>query len=200
VNTLKPALNNREFNVRGPEAGLDRLSSGQRDCLSLVAQMMTSKEIGRRLGISPHTVDERLKRAVATLGTATRFEAARMYVASLEHKDRPAFAWDDHQSMTYQAPEVVETAASFMLEPSSESQVRLDDGDQHELHEAHTPYFDVPRQSPSQSSVWSAFLDGHWENRLSPGARIASIILIAVLAVFAMGALVSIYEGLSRLT
>ena len=59
-------------------ARLERLSAAQRQSLRLVYRHHNSKEQARLLGISPHTVDERIKGALRILGVASRFEAARM--------------------------------------------------------------------------------------------------------------------------
>jgi DNA-binding CsgD family transcriptional regulator len=66
---------------------IDRLTPGQRDCLRLVREGMTSKQIGRELGISPFTVDQRLKRACDTLGATSRVEAARLMERSSVGQD-----------------------------------------------------------------------------------------------------------------
>jgi DNA-binding CsgD family transcriptional regulator len=63
-----------QVQARGLEIG--RLSEGQKDCLRLVLTHMTSKEIARHLGISSHTVDQRLRYAIRTLGARTRMQAA----------------------------------------------------------------------------------------------------------------------------
>lgn len=55
------------------------LTEGQKDCLQLVNEHRTSKEIARILHISPFTVDQRLDAAKAKLGARTRKEAARMF-------------------------------------------------------------------------------------------------------------------------
>ena len=52
------------------------LSDGQLICLELISQNLTSKDIGLRLGISPHTVDQRVRRALRILGAANRRQAA----------------------------------------------------------------------------------------------------------------------------
>ena len=57
---------------------LDKLNDGQRDCLRLVYAHMSSKEIAAELGISPHTVDQRLRAAMRILDCDSRFAAARM--------------------------------------------------------------------------------------------------------------------------
>jgi DNA-binding CsgD family transcriptional regulator len=60
----------------GPLMGL---TAKQRAVLDLVIQHKTSKEISRMLGISPHTVDQRIMLARAKLNVATRGEVAQAY-------------------------------------------------------------------------------------------------------------------------
>jgi hypothetical protein len=52
--------------------------------LDLLIQHKTSKEIARELGISPHTVDQRIQFAREKLGVQTRSEAAVAYRRLLE--------------------------------------------------------------------------------------------------------------------
>jgi DNA-binding CsgD family transcriptional regulator len=59
-------------------ARVARLSPGQLDCLRLVDQLLSSKEIAAELGISPHTVDQRIRQALHALGVETRKQAARI--------------------------------------------------------------------------------------------------------------------------
>ncbi|WP_281253390.1 helix-turn-helix domain-containing protein [Sphingomonas guangdongensis] len=66
-----------------------QLTDRQRDCLQLVGRGMSSKEIAGELGISHHTVDLHLKRAIRILGATSRRDAARraseLPVASNQH-------------------------------------------------------------------------------------------------------------------
>ena len=55
-----------------------QLTARERECLRLVANGRSSKEIAASLGISPHTVDLHVKRAIKALGAASRRDAARM--------------------------------------------------------------------------------------------------------------------------
>jgi DNA-binding CsgD family transcriptional regulator len=55
-----------------------QLTRRERDCLELVAQGLSSKEIAAKLGIAPGTVDNHLKRAVKALGASNRRVAARL--------------------------------------------------------------------------------------------------------------------------
>ena len=75
-----------------------RLSEGQRECLRMVLRPMSSKEIARALGISRHTVDQRLRLAMRTLDVANRIEAAR---ALATHEGT-----DGYQLSAYQPPHI----------------------------------------------------------------------------------------------
>jgi DNA-binding CsgD family transcriptional regulator len=63
-------------------SGVDSLSERERECLRLVAQHHTSKDIAALLGLSPYTVDGYVAEACAKLGTGRRGEAARILVAA----------------------------------------------------------------------------------------------------------------------
>lgn len=58
------------------------LTVKQRECLLLVSQGYSSKHIAIELGISRHTVDQRLDTARRSLGVATRRDAARKFAQS----------------------------------------------------------------------------------------------------------------------
>ena len=60
---------------------IERLTERQKTCLRLVGQGRTSKEISRELGISPATVDNHVRDALALLQVETRAEAARQLLA-----------------------------------------------------------------------------------------------------------------------
>jgi DNA-binding CsgD family transcriptional regulator len=60
-------------------AGFGGLTDKQREVLDLLIEHKTSKEIARLLGISPHTVDQRIFFAKEKLGAASRNEAAVAY-------------------------------------------------------------------------------------------------------------------------
>ena len=77
-----------------------RLSEGQRQCLALVDRHLSSKEIAQQLGISPHTVDQRIRQALHTLGVERRGEAARMVAAAGAMPDVP------YQRLIHQPPHI----------------------------------------------------------------------------------------------
>lgn len=64
-------------------AAAGKLTPGQRECLRLVAQLQSSKQIARALGISRYSVDQRIGRACRVLGATTRTQAALM-LANIE--------------------------------------------------------------------------------------------------------------------
>jgi DNA-binding CsgD family transcriptional regulator len=64
--------------VVGDKSLLD-LTAKQREVMDLLIEHKTSKEIARALGISPHTVDQRINFAKSKLGAASRGEAAVEY-------------------------------------------------------------------------------------------------------------------------
>jgi DNA-binding CsgD family transcriptional regulator len=69
-------------------ARIRELTAGQRLCLLLVAQHMSSKEIALRLGISPHTVDQRIRRALRILKVGRRRDAALLLLHSAPEPQR----------------------------------------------------------------------------------------------------------------
>ena len=73
-----------------------RLSPGQLDCLLLVDQHLSSKEIAAQLKISPHTVDQRIRGALQTLGVERRTQAAR--VVARHH--------EPYQRLIHQSPHI----------------------------------------------------------------------------------------------
>lgn len=70
----------------------------------MVLRHMSSKDIARALSISPHTVDQRIRHAMKTLGVANRVEAARLVEA--------CEAEGEYQSLIYQPPDIDSAAAA----------------------------------------------------------------------------------------
>lgn len=59
-------------------SAIEGLSPRERECLALAGRHLSSKEIARRLGLSPGTVDAHLVNAMRKLGVASRREAIRL--------------------------------------------------------------------------------------------------------------------------
>ncbi len=75
----------------GGDPALGGLTAKQREVLDLLIEHKTSKEIGRALGISPHTVDQRIFFAKEKLGAANRSEAAVAYRRLTSISDRTTY-------------------------------------------------------------------------------------------------------------
>lgn len=179
---------------------LARLTDGQRDCLRLVGQYLSSKEIARRLDISPHTVDQRLKRATLLLELPTRFEAARLY---MKHFGSDASSEQDemvYDPLVYQRPELAIPQEYGTYRSSLGNRDRSGDGASDELHEYQERYFAGVGRTQEPASLWSQIVGVQHENSLSVQARLAIMAAIAFCAVLGFAALISVAEGLSRLS
>jgi DNA-binding CsgD family transcriptional regulator len=66
------------------------ITERQQDCLTLVSQGYTSKEIGRQLGLSPSTVDNHILAAMQALGESSRAAAARKFMALTNRQKMPS--------------------------------------------------------------------------------------------------------------
>lgn len=77
---------------------IEKLSAAQVETLRHVYAHQNSKEIARLMGVSPHTVDARIKAAIRILGVSTRIEAARVVN---DASDRSTY-----QPLVYQPPEL----------------------------------------------------------------------------------------------
>lgn len=77
--SIAHATNSPKPRTDCPSDILISLTDKQRAVLDLLIEHKTSKEISRALGISPHTVDQRIMLARAKLGVNTRSEVAQAY-------------------------------------------------------------------------------------------------------------------------
>jgi DNA-binding CsgD family transcriptional regulator len=190
-------FNNSEHSIRwaAPDmtmAAVDRLNDGQRDCLRLVLAHLNSKEIARELGVSPHTVDQRLRTAMRILNAQSRFEAARTF-AALDHENI-------YHPLIYQRSAIESASKSGEQDPSSrrtgnEKTGVMDDGvsadsggaitalEQSEIRRRPLP---VPRYRGERNS-------------LATVERLGWILAIAIGSAVSFGVLVAGLEALSRL-
>lgn len=172
---------------------LESLSEGQLNVLARVAEYKSSKEIARELGISPNTVDQRLKRVQAILGVGGRFDAARLYRAAYGDLPQPEQACGD---LVYQAPGLATPATPADQESSPVVENRTGDGSA-TLHQAQAAYAVEPSwtQPPTR---FPALLGGR-SNELGPLARAVAILGLTLLAFLSFAAAVALAEGMSRL-
>jgi DNA-binding CsgD family transcriptional regulator len=173
--------------------GTDRvakLTQGQLDCLLLVDQHLSSKEIAARLNISPHTVDQRIRYALQTLGVERRTQAARL-VAQAQ-----AQAQDPYQRLIHQSPHVEPTVAEGQSAGAVRQQIRHAD----RAGKAGDPGFNTEQKFASWSSLPLPFATrSHPRNEMSVGLRLLWIVLIATGAAFSAGMYLAGLESLARL-
>jgi DNA-binding CsgD family transcriptional regulator len=164
-----------------------RLTPGQLDCLRLVDQHLSSKEIATELGISPHTVDQRVRQSLAILGVERRAQAARIvsqYSGS-------------YQRLIHQPPYIPAEPQSDHPQAAVSHQIRHAD----RAGGAGGPGF-LTEQRPS--SFWPSLQPpfatrSNPRNEMSVGQRLFWIVAIAIGAAFSAGMYLAGLESLSRL-
>ena len=175
-----------------PASLVARLSEGQIEVLLLVDQHHSSKEIAARLGISPHTVDQRIRGALEKLGVERRGEAARMVGAAVSPSH------ETYQRLIHQSPHIDAAAAAGHQGGAVSHQIRHADraGEARpsgELTEHQNPHgFGSPLQLPFATR-------SHPSNEMSVGLRLLWIVMIAIGATFSAGMYLAGLESLSRM-
>jgi DNA-binding CsgD family transcriptional regulator len=164
-----------------------RLTPGQLDCLRLVDQLLSSKEIATELQISPHTVDQRIRQALATLGVERRNQAARI-VAQYR---------GPHQRLIHQSPYIETAPQNGHPEAAVGIQIRHAD----RAGEAGGAGF-LTEQRPA--SFWPSLqlpvtTRSNPRNEMSVGQRLFWIAAIAIGAAFSAGMYLAGLESLARL-
>ena len=164
-----------------------RLSQGQLDCLRLVDQHLSSKEIAAELGISPHTVDQRVRQSLHILGVSRRAQAARI-VAQYS---------GPYQRLIHQSPYIPGEPESVHPEAAVSHQIRHAD----RAGEAGGPGF-ITEQRPA--SIWPSLQPpfatrSNPRNEMSVGQRLFWIVAIAIGAAFSAGMYLAGLESLARL-
>ena len=168
-------------------ARVAKLTRGQLDCLLLVDQHLSSKEIAAELNISPHTVDQRIRIALQTLGVERRTHAARIVARHHEPYQRLI-----HQSPYIEGPLSPEHSAGAVSH-----QIRHAD----RAGEAGGPDLNTEQRSePFRSPLPLPFATrSHPRNEMSVGLRLTWIVLIATGAAFSAGMYLAGLESLARL-
>lgn len=169
------------------ESPVARLSQGQLDCLRLVDEHFSSKEIAVELGISSHTVDQRIRGALQILGVERRSHAARKVAREL----------GPYQRLIHQSPHIEASPDSDQFDAAVGFQIRHAD----RAGKAGGSGF-ITEQKPG--SNWSSLplpfaTRSHPRNELSVGQRLLWIVLIAIGSMFAAGMYLAGLESLSRM-
>jgi DNA-binding CsgD family transcriptional regulator len=176
-----------EHSRRDCDPRISKLSRGQFDCLMLVNQHRSSKEIAAELGISRHTVDQRIRQALQILGVSRRSEAARM-VAS-QHPP--------YQRLIHQSPHIESDAIDSHPNEAVGIQIRhADRAGKAGVLELETEQ----RAGSSGPSLPLPFATRRQpRNEMSVGLRLLWIVLIAIGAAFSAGMYLAGLESLARM-
>lgn len=152
-----------------PDNYISLLSAAQIETLRHVYEHKNSKQIARLMNVSPHTVDERVRRVLKKLNVSNRIEAARILAVHgvFDHVT-------PYQPLTYQLIDLGDAAPAADADPGRSSFRRL---------------FDIGSPFPTASQP---------ANRHGLMERIIWPILIAFATILAFSALYSILVGLGR--
>jgi DNA-binding CsgD family transcriptional regulator len=168
-------------------ARVARLSAGQLDCLRLVNEHLSSKEIATRLDISPHTVDQRIRGALHILGVERRSQAARIVA---QHSG-------PYQRLIHQSPHIEPPALSGHPEAAVGYQIRhADRAGKAEGAGFRTEHRGVAF-APSLQLPFAT--RSNPRNEMSVGQRLFWIAMIAIGSAFAAGMYLAGLESLARL-
>jgi DNA-binding CsgD family transcriptional regulator len=164
-----------------------RLTAGQLACLLLVDQHRSSKEIAAALKISSHTVDQRVRQALQTLGVERRAQAARI-VAQYS---------DPYQRLIHQSPYIEHDGPSGHPEAAIGNQIRHADR-AGEVGEA--GFLTEQRPASFRPSLQPPFATrSNPRNEMSVGQRLFWVAAIAIGAAFSAGMYLAGLESLARL-
>lgn len=160
------------------------LTQKQKDVLNLLIEHKTSKEISRVLGISPHTVDQRIDTARGKLGLASRGELAQAWRRHLEVSGDPA------GRMTYEP-------SGIGLDHSFGAQSPWDNAERRAVPASGEVALDDGESGMSGLRVGPELFEGRWGTLARLGAifTIAALFLMVVLIGF--GVYVSISQVLT---
>ena len=168
-------------------SAVEGLTRGQLDVLLLVDQHLSSKEIAAELGISPHTVDQRIRQSLQKLGVERRSQAARL--VAREH--------EPYQRLIHQSPHIDADSSASQSEAAVGFQIRHADraGKAGDLG-----FITEQRSGSSSPSLPMPFATrSNPRNEMSVGMRLLWIVLIAVGAAFAAGMYLAGLESLGRM-
>jgi DNA-binding CsgD family transcriptional regulator len=164
-----------------------KLTAAQLDCLRLVDQHLSSKEIAAELGISHHTVDQRIRQSLAILAVERRSQAARI----VSQYSGP------YQRLIHQSPYIPARPERGHSQAAVSYQIRHSD----RAGEAGGAGF-LTEQRPA--SFWPSLqlpfaTRSNPRNEMSVGQRLFWIVMIAIGAAFSAGMYLAGLESLARL-
>ena len=163
-------MNHYSRTVQGdPDNYISLLSAAQIETLRHVFEHKNSKEIARLMDVSPHTVDERVRRALKKLNVSNRVDAATILARNGVFDDVTPY-----QPLTYQPSDLADDPAAADADRGQGSVWQL---------------LNIGLPFPTRSQP---------TNRHGLMERIIWPILIAFATILAFSALYSILVGLGR--
>jgi DNA-binding CsgD family transcriptional regulator len=154
------------------KTSIERLTARHRDCLQLVAMNHSTKEIAKKLSLSPNTVDGYISDAREILGASSRRDAARIFRTFSDEKSPQSLRGDFSR-----------------VSSSYDSRSTLLGGPKNDLRDAASPQDD--------SFQW--FRGKREHNTLSSPQRIMWIAAASVAASFIFLSALNIIDTLARL-
>jgi DNA-binding CsgD family transcriptional regulator len=155
------------------------LTAKQREVLDLLIEHKTSKEIARELGISPHTVDQRIQFAKEKLGANSRSEVALLYRRLIEICGQ----------LTYEDSCIAAPADIAESSPGTQA------GPLSALTRRERAYPAQPRETEADYPVVPELFEGRYGTLIRLGAIIAIAVFLVILV---LGGL-AIFSQLSEL-
>ena len=176
---------------------VDRLTKGQADCLRLVAQHLSSKEIALQLGISSHTVDQRIRGALQSLGVERRSQAARMLIEGDQRSGAaPPSPATAYQPLIHQPPYIAEPDNIAHQSGAISYQIRHAD----RAEGSGNTGFETEQKTLSRSPLVLPFATrSHPSNEMSVAQKLTWIVVIAIGTTFSAGMYLAGLESLSRM-
>jgi len=141
------------------------LTAKQREVLDLLIEHKTSKEIARELGISPHTVDQRIQFAKEKLGAGSRSEVALLYRRLVEICGQLTY----ENSGIAVSPEVADGGPGTQAGPLSA------------LRRRERTWSDQPRETEADYPVVPELFEGRYGTLIRLGAIIAIAVFLVIL-------------------
>lgn len=180
---------------------IEELTDSQRECLRLVLAHMTSKQISRELGLSHHTVDQRLRFAIKTLGVTNRTEAALLLA---EAEDHPTYRPWPQPFTPNQIPNPSPTLAAPSIRPDMDMDYdALLETDNYSgpntLHESHSNTSQFGSFSKNPSFLPPIDIKTIRKNTMSTYTRLAFIAGLSAINVLVFAVSISALQSLSTL-
>jgi DNA-binding CsgD family transcriptional regulator len=154
------------------------LTAKQREVLDLLIEHKTSKEIARELGISPHTVDQRIQFAKEKLGASSRSEVALLYRRLIEICGQLTY----ESSGIAAPPDMADSGPGTQAGPLSA------------LRRRERTWSDQPRETEADYPVVPELFEGRYGTLIRLGAIIAIAVFLVILVLGGMAIISQLSE------